>query len=256
MILAIDMGNSNIVIGGIDHTKTYFLERITTNRGNTDLEYAILIKNILEIHEVDQSSVDGAILSSVVPPLNTVIMQAIKKVLNLDCMLVNPRMKTGLGIRMDNPHAVGSDLIVDSVAAMHEYPLPLAVIDMGTATTITVVNRDYNFIGGIIHPGMRVSLDSLSSRTAQLPFIDLSSATNIISKNTVDSMRNGILHGHAGMIEHCLTQIEQELGEPLTAIATGGFAKFVIPLCNREIILDDALLLKGLLILFEMNTGE
>lgn len=253
MILAIDMGNSNIVIGGIDDTKTYFLERITTNKGNTDLEYAILIKNILEIHGIRHESIEGAILSSVVPPLNSVILSAIKKVVGLDCLLVKPTMKTGMGIRMDNPSSVGSDLIVDSVAAMAQYPLPLAVIDLGTATTITIVDKNSNFIGGIIHPGMRVSLDSLSQRTAQLPFIDLNTATNIISKNTVDSMKNGILHGHAGMIDHCLNQMEREMGESLTVIATGGFARFVIPLCEREIILDDTLLLKGLLILFRMN---
>ncbi len=253
MILAIDMGNSNIVIGGIDRHKTYFLERITTNRGNTDLEYAILIKNVLVFHEIAPHHIEGAILSSVVPPLNSVIVNAVRKVLGKECMLVSPTMKTGIGIRMDNPGSVGSDLIVDSVAAMAQYPLPLAVVDMGTATTITLVDRNSNFIGGIIHPGIRVSLDSLSSRTAQLPFIDLSSTTEIIGKNTVDCMKNGILHGHAGMIDHCLNQMEKELGEPLTAIATGGFAKFVIPLCERNIILDDTLLLKGLLILFEMN---
>lgn len=253
MILAIDMGNSNIVVGGIDESKTYFLERITTSRDSTDLEYAVAIKNILEINHIDIDTLEGAILSSVVPPLNTVIISAVKKITNLDCLLVNISMNTGLGYKVEHPKTIGADLIVDSVAAMNEYPLPIAVIDMGTATTITIIDKNKNYIGGIIHPGMRVSLDSLSSRTAQLPFIDLSSPTSVIGTNTIDSMRNGIMYGHAGMVDNCLKQMEKELGEKLTAIATGGLAKFIVPLCEHEIILDDNLLLKGLLILYRMN---
>lgn len=254
MILAIDMGNSNIVIGGIDKEKTYFLERITTSHGNTELEYAVSIKNILEIHKINISQIEGAILSSVVPPLNTTIIASVKKITGLDCLLVTHTMNTGLGIHMDHPSSIGADLIVTSVAAMNEYSLPLAVIDMGTATTITIVDAHSNYIGGIIHPGIRVSLDSLSSRTAQLPFIDLSHASYIISKNTIDSMKNGILYGHAGMIDRCLQQMEQELGEPLNAIATGGLAPFVIPLCKHSISQDDTLLLKGLYILYKRNS--
>lgn len=254
MILTIDMGNSNIVIGGIDEQQTYFLERITTNRNRTDLEYAVDIKNILEIHQTMIKDIDGAILSSVVPPLNTTITNAVKKVTGLDCLCVNTHMKTGLSFLMDHPETIGSDLIVDSVAAMHEYPLPLAVVDMGTATTITIVDENKNYIGGIIHPGIRVSLDSLSSRTAQLPFIDLNQAGSAIGKNTVDSMKNGILYGHAGMVDGILSAMEAELTKPLTVVATGGLAKFIVPLCKHKIVLEEDLLLKGLLILYQMNT--
>lgn len=254
MILTIDMGNSNIVIGGIDEQQTYFLERITTNRNRTDLEYAVDIKNILEIHQTMIKDIDGAILSSVVPPLNTTITNAVKKVTGLDCLCVNTHMKTGLGFLMDHPETIGSDLIVDSVAAMHEYPLPLAVVDMGTATTITIVDENKNYIGGIIYPGIRVSLDSLSSRTAQLPFIDLNQAGSVIGKNTVDSMKNGILYGHAGMVDGILSAMEAELTKPLTVVATGGLAKFIVPLCKHKIVLEEDLLLKGLLILYQMNT--
>lgn len=256
MILAIDMGNSNIVIGGIDEKNTYFLERLTTSTGKTDLEYAINIKNILEINKINLKDIDGAILSSVVPPLNQTIIKAVKKITNLDCLLVDSNTKTGLKLCMDNPSAVGSDLIVDSVAAINEYPLPLAVIDMGTATTIFVVNKNKEFIGGIIHPGLRISLEALSLRAAKLPHINLEIPQKIISTNTIDSMRAGIIYGHAGIMDTCIDKMEEEIGEKLTVIATGGLASFVTPLCKHKIITDENLLLKGLLLLYKMNIEQ
>ena len=253
MILAIDMGNSNIVIGGIDSFKTYFLERITTNTTRTELEYSMHIKGILDIHSVKTSDIEGAILSSVVPPLNEVIKNAVKKITGIDCTLVESGIKTGLNILMDNPKAVGSDLIVDAVAAMDEYTLPLAIIDMGTATTISVVDTKGNYVGGIIHPGLRISLDTLSSKTAQLPQVNLDMPKKVIAKNTVDSMRSGILFGHAGMMDGIISRMEEELGENLNVVATGGLASFVAPLCKHDIIVDDNLLLKGLLKLYLKN---
>lgn len=256
MILAIDMGNSNIVIGGIDENKIYFLERLTTNKGKTDLEYAINIKNILELNNIPLSNIEGAILSSVVPPLNSIISSAIKKVTSLNTLIVNYKMNFDLKLVTDNPASIGADLIVDSIAAINEYPLPLAVIDLGTATTIFLVDENKNFIGGIIHPGLKVALDSLSSKTAQLPFIDLKKPKNIIGKNTIDSMRSGILYGHAGAIDGILNSMEKELSKKLNIIATGGIAPFVIPLCEHKIIIDDNLLLKGLLKLYRDNTSH
>ena len=253
MILTIDMGNSNIVIGGIDDSQTYFVERVTTNRGKTDLEYAINIKSILEIHNVPVSSIEGAILSSVVPPLNNTILSAVEKICGFRPMLVGSGMKTGLNIIMDNPKTVGSDMIVDAVAAIREYPGPIIIIDMGTATTMSVVDKSGNYIGGIIYPGLRVSLDSLSSKTAQLPSISLDIPKRVIGKNTIDCMRSGIMYGNAGMIDGILDHMEEELGEPATIIATGGLSRFVVPLCRHKILYDDALLLKGLMILYEKN---
>lgn len=247
------MGNSNIVIGGIDKNNIYFFERVTTSLQKTDLEYAINIKNILDIHNIDIASIEGAILSSVVPPLNKAIISAVKKATKLDCLLVKHSMNTGLNLNMDNPSSVGADLIVDSVAAMNEYSLPLAVVDMGTATTIFVVDEDKKFVGGIIHPGMRVSLESLSRNTAQLPFIELDIPSSALSRNTIDCMKNGILYGHAGMIDNCIEHMEKELGKELTVVATGGFASYLLPLCKHKLILDDNLLLKGLRILYDMN---
>ena len=254
MILAIDMGNSNIVIGGIDEKTTYFMERITTDSRKTDLEYAVSIKNIFEIHHLDPGSVEGAILSSVVPPLNPVLTAAVRKITGKHLKLVGAGMKTGMNIRMDDPKKVGADLIVDSVAAKAEYPLPIIVIDMGTATTITVVDKNGDYIGGVIHPGLRVSLDTLSSRTAQLPHIDLESPGPAIAKNTVDSMRSGIVYGSAAMMDGIIDRFEEELGEPCSLVATGGLAPFVVPHCRHKITVDDSLLLKGLLILYRKNS--
>ena len=253
MILAIDMGNTNTVIGGIDEKKTYFIERVTTDQNRTATEYAVSIKNILEMCDIDVADIEGAILSSVVPPLNSVILTAVEKVTGLRPLLVGSGIKTGMNILMDNPKSVGSDQIVDAVAASHEHPLPLIVIDMGTATTMCVVDKHGNYIGGIIYPGLRVSLDSLSSKTAQLPSISLDIPKRVIGKNTIDCMRSGIMYGNAGMIDGILDHMEEELGEPATIIATGGLSRFVVPLCRHKILYDDALLLKGLMILYEKN---
>lgn len=253
MILAIDMGNTNIVIGGIDSERTYFVERITTNHEKTALEYAINIKDILEIHQIDKRQVEGAIVSSVVPPLNAAIASAVKKIFGFRPMLVGSGMKTGLNIIMDNPKTVGSDLIVVSVAAIHEHPCPLIVIDMGTATTLCVVDKSGNYIGGVIFPGLNSSLESLSSKTAQLPYINLDIPDKVIGKNTIDCMRSGIMYGNAGMLDGIIDRMEEELGEPATILATGGLSRFVVPLCRHKIIYDETMLLKGLLVLYEKN---
>lgn len=253
MILAIDMGNSNIVLGGIDEAKTYFVERITTNQGKTDLEYAINIKNILEIHNINKTQIEGAILSSVVPPLNETISSSVQKIFGFRPMLVGSGMKTGLNIQMDNPKTVGSDLIVDAVAAIHEYPCPIIIIDMGTATTMSVIDPSGNYIGGVILPGLKVSLDSLSGKTAQLPYISLDIPEKVVGKNTIDCMRSGIIYSNAAMMDGLADRMEEELGMKATILATGGLARFITPLCRHNIIYDNELLLKGLLILYRKN---
>ncbi|MFR2849767.1 MAG: type III pantothenate kinase [Hungatella hathewayi] len=253
MILALDMGNTNIVVGGIDDEQTYFVERITTDLIKTSLEYAVSIKNILEIHHIDASEIEGAIISSVVPPLNATLSSAIKKILGFRPKLVGSGMKTGLNIHMDNPKTVGSDLIVGAVAAIQEYPCPLIIIDMGTATTICAVDAGGSYIGGIIYPGLKISLETLSSRTAQLPNISLDIPPRVIGKNTIDCMRSGIMYGNAGMLDGIIDRMEQELGAKATILATGGLSRFIAPLCRHTIIYEEDLMLKGLLILYNKN---
>ncbi len=253
MILAVDIGNTNIMIGVIDSKKTYFVERLTTTIGKTTLEYAITLKSILEIYHIEPKHLEGAIVSSVVPPLNRTIVAAIQKITGITAKIVGSGMKTGLNILMDNPRSVGSDMIVNSIGALTEHEPPLIIIEMGTATTMSVIDKNGRYIGGAILPGLRVSMDSLSSSTAQLPRISLDTPKKVIGKNTTDCMRSGIIYGNASMIDGMLTRIEDELGQPATIIATGGIAKVILPLCSHEIIYDGELLMKGLLTLYEKN---
>ncbi|MBQ6889063.1 MAG: type III pantothenate kinase [Lachnospiraceae bacterium] len=256
MLLAIDMGNTNIVIGCIDDEKIYFVERLSTSAKKTELEYAVDFKTVLELYDIQASDIDGVIISSVVPQLNLVIKTALEKLLKLTPLIVGPGLKNGLNILMDNPSQLGSDLVVDSVAALHEYGAPLTIIDMGTATTICVVDKNNNYIGGQILPGVRVSLDSLVSRTSQLPRIGLDAPKKVIGTNTIDCMKSGILYGNASCIDGMIDRIEEELGYPTTVVATGGLAKSIIPYCKHKIILDDDLLLKGLKVIYDKNTKQ
>ena len=253
MILAIDIGNSNIVVGCIDDTTTYFVERLSTDNGKTDLEYAIGLKAILELYNISPNSIHGGIISSVVPPLSNTMSRAVEKVIEKAPLLIGPGVKTGLNITIDNPAQLGSDLVVDAVAAMHQYPVPLIVIDMGTATTTSVIDKDKKYIGGVIIPGLRVATDSLISKTSQLPKISLETPPHAIGKNTIDCMKSGAIFGNAALIDGMIDRIEGELGMTATVIATGGLARFILPHCTHSITYDDALLLKGLQIIYKKN---
>jgi type III pantothenate kinase len=177
----------------------------------------------------------------------------VKKIIGKVPMIVGPGVKTGLNIHMDNPRQVGSDLIVDAVAGIAEYGAPLVIIDMGTATTLSVVDDKRSYIGGQILPGLRLSMEALSSGAAQLYNVGLEAPKQVIGKNTSDCMRSGLIIGNAACIDGMIDRIEEELGYPLPAIATGGLAKVVIPLCRHEIVIDDTLLLKGLKIIYDKN---
>lgn len=256
MILAIDIGNTNIVLGCMTEKKILFTERLSTDHAKTDLEHAISIKNVLELHQIDPREIEGAIIGSVVPPITSLIRKALYKITGCTAMIVGPGLKTGLNILMDNPAQVGSDLIVGAVAGIAEYPLPLTIIDMGTATTICVIDGNKNYIGGMILPGLRVSLDSLTSRTSQLPRISLDPPKRLIGKNTIECMKSGILYGNASCIDGMIDRIEEDLGQKTTVVATGGLAGTIIPLCRHDIILDDELLLKGLLLIYQKNISD
>ncbi len=253
MLLAIDMGNTNIVIGCIDDDRIIFTERLCTEPSKTELEYAMGFKAVMDLYNIDADSVDGAIISSVVPPLTNIIKAAVEKIIGLEAMVVGPGIRTGLNILMDNPASLGADLIVDSVAGVSEYGAPLIIVDMGTATTISVVDNKSNYIGGMIIPGIKVSVDSLVTRTSQLPRISLEPPKRPIGKNTIDCMKSGIILGNASMIDGMIDRIEQELGYKTTVLATGGLARDIIPMCNKEIIIDEELLLKGLNIIYHKN---
>lgn len=253
MILAIDVGNTNIVFGCIEGSEILFRERISTNQLATDLEYASVMRTAFEMHSIDRSSIIGAAISSVVPSVTAVMKKAVEKLTGVTAMVVGPGVKTGLSIMIDNPAALGSDLVVGAVAGINEYPVPQIIIDLGTATTLSVIDSKHCFRGGIIMTGMAVSSDALTKRTAQLPKIAFETPKKVIGTNTVDSMKSGIMFGTAGSIDGLIDRIEQELGEKCTVIATGGLASTVVPLCRHKIALDDDLLLKGLMIIYSKN---
>ncbi len=250
MVFAVDIGNSNIVIGCFENNEIMFTERISTSLTATDLEYAMNFKMILDLHSVKRESVNGAIISSVVPSITSVVKEAIRKIIGYDALVVGPGVKTGLVIRIDTPAQLGSDLVVDAVAAINEYPLPLVIVDMGTATTMSVIDKNKCYLGGMIMPGLKVSVESLSGKTSQLPKIGFDAPKKLIGANTVDCMKSGALYGTASMIDGMIDRIADELGEKPTVIATGGLASTVIPLCRKEITIDDSLLLKGLMLLY------
>ena len=253
MLLAIDIGNTNIVIGCLKDDEIVFKARIATDRTRTSDQYGVEIKNMLEAFSVSREDIDDCIIASVVPPVFNSVQTGVLKVIGKQPMVVGPGLKTGLNIHVDIPSQVGSDLIVAAVAALAEYPAPLVLIDLGTATTIEVIEPENVFIGGLIFPGVMVSLDSLSSHAAQLPGISLDKPKKVIGKNTVDCMRSGIMYGTAAMLDGLIDRIAEELGHESTIIATGGLAQFVIPLCKHEIILEKELLLKGLNIIYKKN---
>ena len=253
MILAVDVGNSNIVIGCMEGQKIVFEARIRTDATKTSDEYCVDLKNILDIYEVKREAVEGAIIASVVPQVLNSIKTAIKKLTGKNALVVGPGLKTGLNIKIENPSQTGADLVVGSVAALREHKPPMIVIDMGTATTIMVLDETGAFIGGSISPGVKISMDALTDRTALLPGLQLDQPKRAIGRNTIDCMRSGIMLANACMIDGMIERMEEELGYKTTVIATGGIAKFVLPMCRRSVIYDKDLLLKGLAILYAEN---
>lgn len=254
MLLAVDIGNTNIVFGCVDENDDILVfERISTNHNATAAEYACLIKNILEMNNFRCNDIDDAIMSSVVPSVTNTVKEAIHKLFGVDVMIAGPGVKTGLNILIDNPKQLGSDQAVDAVAAINTYPVPLIIIDMGTATTVSVVDKNKNYLGGLIITGMGTATQALIEHTAQLPKIDFELPSNIIGRNTIDCMKSGALYSNACALDGIIERIEEELGEPCTSVATGGLSSAVVPLCRKNIIIDKNLLIKGLTIIYRKN---
>ena len=253
MILVIDIGNTNIVAGCVEGKNIPFRERLSTAHRATRLEYSVLLKTAFDMYGIDYRDIEGAIISSVVPSVTNIVREAIEKLCGINVMVVGPGVKTGISIVIDNPAQLGSDLVVDAVAGLEEYPLPQIIVDMGTATTVSVINKEKQFLGGAILPGVAVSHEALIGRTSQLPKVAFEKPKKIIGSNTIDSIKSGILYGNAGAIEGIVDRFEEELGEKCCVIATGGLAKVIVPLCKRDIIVDEDLLLKGLMLIYEKN---
>lgn len=256
MVLAVDIGNSNIVIGGMRQNEMCFEKRFVTDILKTSSQYAIELNNLLLLNNINKIDIEGAIISSVVPTLTSALKDAIKKVIGIFPIVVGTNTQVGFPVLVDHPEKLGSDRLVDTVAAITHYSYPAIIFDMGTATTISVINNKGEYAGGCILPGMKLSLNALSNKASQLPTIDLEAPKHVIGKNTIECMLSGIINGNAAMIDGMIDRIEDELGYTATVIATGGLAHLVLPYCNHKIIYDRTLLLKGLYLLYTKNTGQ
>ena len=254
MILAIDIGNSNVVIGCLDEDNNVVSQfRMVTDLKKTEDEYAAGMQAILLHNGVDGRSFRGAIICSVVPPLTDIFKIAVERITGCNALVVGTGVKTGLSVMIENPASLGSDLVAVSVAAMAEYPLPAIVIDMGTATTITVVDKGNKFIGGAIVPGVALSLNALSSGTSLLQKVQIEAPKKCISGTTTTCMQSGAVYGNAAMLDGMIDRFEQELGQKASLVATGGIAARIVPLCSHEIVYDENLLLRGLGIIYKKN---
>jgi type III pantothenate kinase len=256
MILAVDIGNSNIVIGGVEGESIVFESRIRTDATKTSDEYCVDLKILLDVQGIAVQSIEGAIIASVVPQVLNSIHTAILKLTGKTSLVVGPGLKTGLNIKIENPAQTGADLVVGCVAALREHKPPMIVVDMGTATTVVVLDETGALIGGSISPGVKISMDALTERTALLPGLQLDQPKRAIGRNTIECMRSGLMLGNACMIDGMIDRFEKELGQSCTVLATGGIARFVVPLCSRSVIYDKDLILKGLAILYRENQRQ
>ena len=253
MLLAVDIGNTNITVGVYDGENLSFTARTSTDADRTGDQYAVELMGFFALNQCDVSQIDGSIVSSVAPAVTNAICSAVHKVVGLSPLVVGPGIRTGLNIAINNPAELGADLLCASVAALHKYPLPNAVCDLGTASTIFVLDKDGKMIGGVIYPGIRTSLMALVNNAALLPQISYEKPKQVIGRNTIDCMRSGLILGAASLLDGMLERIEQELGMPVTAIATGGFSPEIIRNCRRDFIFDENLVLDGLRLLYQKN---
>lgn len=253
MILTIDVGNTHTIIGVYGNDELVFTARIATDRQKTRDEYAVSIRSVLSLSDKVSQEIEGAIISSVVPQISSLLEGAIRRLYNCRVFVVGPGVKTGLNIKIDNPAQLGADLVCVSVAAQKKYPLPSIVLDLGTATTISALTKSGEMVGGSILTGVNTALNALAQGTAQLPQISLEGDVSVIGSNTIDCMRSGAVIGNACMIDGMIRRYREVLGEDTTVIATGGLSKVIVPHCREAIIIDETLLLDGLYAIFKKN---
>ena len=253
MVLAIDIGNTHILLGCFEERKILFTELLSTNKSTTELEYAALIKSALEFNGQSPDKIDGAIVSSVVPQVTGSIKAAVGRLTSTVPVVVGPGVKTGLKIKIDNPAQLGSDLVVSAVAGIKEYGVPQINIYMGTATAFSLIDEDKNFIGTSIGAGMGIAAEALSSKTSQLPIIAFEIPKKVIGTNTVDSMKSGFICQNAALVDGMIDRIEEEYGSKCIVTATGRYASLIAPLCRHKVICDKDLILKGLIEVYYKN---
>ncbi len=253
MLLTIDIGNTNITLGAYNNEVLSFTARLATDTKKTADQYAIEIRDILNLYSLEFTDVEDCIISSVVPSVGKSISSAVAKLCDIVPLMLGPGVKTGLNIKIDNPAQLGADLVAGAVGALEEYTMPCVIIDMGTASTISVLDRNGAFLGGVIAAGVRLTLKALAENTAQLTSIPIEAPSSVIGSNTVECMQSGLVLGTASMIDGLLDKIEAELGETPTVVATGGLSAEIITHCRRNIIYNENLLLDGLRFIYEKN---
>ncbi len=253
MILVADIGNTNITLGVYDNEELIFISRLATQRHRTAEQYAIELKAIFDLDNLD-TNLDGAIISSVVPELTRIFKSAIERVTGCQSLIVAAGLKNGLKIATDNPKELGADLVAGAVGAINQYELPCLVMDLGTATKISVIDEGGVFRGCTIAPGIGISLDALSLRTSQLPAIELSAPEHAIGTNTIECIRSGTVLGNAAMLDGMADRLEKDLGKPIkTLVATGGLGKEIVACCEKNIVFNKDLVLQGLLTIYKKN---
>lgn len=254
MILAVDIGNTNITTGLYDKDKLLFVSRMATDRNKMPDQYAVEFSSIFNLRNINNSDFEGSIISSVVPELTETIKEAVEFITGKRVIAIGPGIKTGLNIKIDNPAQLGADLVAGAVGAIAKYPLPCFVLDMGTATKISVIDKNGTYLGCTISAGVKLALNALSSGTSQLPAIPLEAPKSAIGTNSVTSMQSGTVLGAAAMVDGLCKRLEKSLGEEVkTVIATGGIAEKIVKYCETETILDENLLLDGMKIIYEKN---
>lgn len=256
MLLAIDVGNTNIVFGLFDGARLVDQFRVESSRGRTADEYAVILRQLLAMRDVKPSDVHAAIVASVVPSLTDPMLGLVKRAFGHEAMVVGPGIRTGMAILYENPREVGADRIVNAVAAFERYKAEgggLVVVDFGTATTFDCVTPKGEYLGGVICPGIQISADALFARAAKLPRVEIARPPKVVGRNTQHSMQSGIVWGYVSMVDGLVEKLVEEMGYPCRIVATGGLAPVIAPLSKKIEDVDEDLTLTGLRILHERN---
>ncbi len=253
MLVAIDIGNTNVVVGVFDGKKMAANWRVGTNARITSDEYAMIFKDLFGFAGLEFRQVSGVIISTVVPPLLGVMIEMTRKYFQREPMVVTHAIKTGISIRYDNPKEVGADRIVNAAAGFQRYGGPLIIVDFGTATTFCAITKNGEYLGGVITPGIKISAEALFQRASKLPRVELVKPAKVIGSDTITAMQSGIIFGYAGLVDGIVERMKGELGGQAKVIATGGLAELVAPETKTIQEVQPQLTLEGLRLLYELN---
>lgn len=257
MLMALDVGNTNIVIALYEGDALRRSWRMSTDKNRSGDEMGMTLLSFLQAEQVQPEKINDVIISSVVPPIMHSLSNAVRRYLNCEPIVIGPGVKTGLNIRYDNPREVGADRIVNAVAAVKKYGVPIIIVDFGTATTYCAVDRKGDYIGGVITPGVQISLDALFERAAKLPRVEIIKPDTLIGRNTVSAMQAGAVYGQVGQVDYIVNRMRKELSEPnCRVIATGGLAKLIAPETETIQDVDSMLTLDGLKIIYDKNKED